>query len=377
MSLFLILLAAGESKRFGSKVPKPFHRINRKVLLEHTLSAFDFHTEIKKTVIVYNKKHKKLFNKLKLKKVVKVIGGKTRQESTFKALKKIKRMNCSKVLIHDAARPNPSKTLINNLIKKLKKNHAVAPVIKINDAVKRVNKNIIFKNIQRNSLRSSQTPQGFTYKKIYEKHKKIKKQFDDDVALFIYDNEKVVNINGSKTNIKITNKEDLDIFAALKKGKNYSGIGYDIHRLIKGKKIYLGGIKIPFDKKLDGHSDADPVLHALIDSLLGSCRLGDIGKLFSNKNKKYKNIRSTILLKKVINLIKSKNYLINNIDINIIAQKPKIRKYSKKMIYKISKICEVNPKQINIKGKTTERLGSIGKGEAIAAEVIVSVTKND
>jgi len=286
-------------------------------------------------------------------------------------------MNCSKVLIHDAARPNPSKTLINNLIKKLKKNHAVAPVIKINDAVKRVNKNIIFKNIQRNSLRSSQTPQGFTYKKIYEKHKKIKKQFDDDVALFIYDNEKVVNINGSKTNIKITNKEDLDIFAALKKGKNYSGIGYDIHRLIKGKKIYLGGIKIPFDKKLDGHSDADPVLHALIDSLLGSCRLGDIGKLFSNKNKKYKNIRSTILLKKVINLIKSKNYLINNIDINIIAQKPKIRKYSKKMIYKISKICEVNPKQINIKGKTTERLGSIGKGEAIAAEVIVSVTKND
>jgi len=377
MSLFLILLAAGESKRFGSKVPKPFLRINRKVLLEHTLSAFDFHAEIKKTVIVYNKKHKKLFDKLKLKNVVKVTGGKTRQESTFKALKKIKRMNCSKVLIHDAARPNPSKTLINNLIKKLKKNHAVAPVIKINDAVKRVNENIIFKNIKRNSLRSSQTPQGFTYKKIYEKHKKIKEQFDDDVALFISDNEKVVTINGSNTNIKITTKEDLDIFFALKKGESYSGIGYDIHKLVKGKKIYLGGIKIPFHKKLDGHSDADPVLHALIDSLLGSCRLGDIGKLFSDKNKKYKNIRSTILLTKVINLIKSKDYKINNIDINIIAQKPKIKKYSKKMINKISKMCEVKPKQINIKGKTTERLGSIGKGEAIAAEAIVSVTKND
>ena len=105
--------------------------------------------------------------------------------------------------------------------------------------------------------------------------------------------------------------------------------------------------------------------------------MGDIGKLFSDKNKKYKNIRSTILLKKVIRLIKSKNFTINNIDMIIIAQKPKIKKYSKKMIITISKLCEINPNQINIKGKTTEKLGLIGKGKAIASEVIVSVTKND
>ena len=111
--------------------------------------------------------------------------------------------------------------------------------------------------------------------------------------------------------------------------------------------------------------------------MLGACRLGDIGKLFSNKNKKYKNIRSTILLKKVIVLIKSKNFSINNIDINIIAQKPKIEKYSKKMIKKISKICQINPNQINIKGKSTEKLGLIGKEKAIASEVITTVTKND
>ena len=126
-----------------------------------------------------------------------------------------------------------------------------------------------------------------------------------------------------------------------------------------------------------GYSDADPVLHSLIDSLLGACRLGDIGKLFSNKNKKYKNIRSTILLKKVIRLIKSENFLINNIDINIITQKPKIKKYSKKMMLNISKLCEINSNQINIKGKTTEKLGLIGKGKAIASETITSVTKND
>ena len=163
----------------------------------------------------------------------------------------------------------------------------------------------------------------------------------------------------------------------MKKGKTYSGIGFDIHRLVKGRKLYLGGIKIPFPLGLKGHSDADPVLHALIDSLLGASKLGDIGKLFSNKNKKYKNIRSTILLKKVVKLIKSKNFSINNIDINIIAQKPKIKKYSNKMTQTISKLCGINSNQINIKGKTTEKLGLIGKGKAIASEVLTSVIKYD
>jgi 2-C-methyl-D-erythritol 4-phosphate cytidylyltransferase/2-C-methyl-D-erythritol 2,4-cyclodiphosphate synthase len=378
MSIFLILLAAGESKRLKSSVPKPYITVNKKKLLEHALNSFRNFRAIKKTVIVYNKKHKKHLNKLNLKNILKITGGKTRQESTFGALNKIKKMNCKKVLIHDAARPFPSKKIINEIIKKLRTNHAVIPIIKVNDATKRVKKKIIFKNIKRNSLRFSQTPQGFTFKKIYEKHKKnINTLFDDDSALFTDDGEKVVSINGSKTNLKITDKEDLDIFKSLTKGKNYSGIGFDVHRLVIGKKLYLGGIKIPFVLGLKGHSDADPVLHALIDSLLGACRLGDIGKLFSDKNNKYKNIRSTFLLRKIIELIKSKNFSINNIDINIIAQKPKVKKYSKKMIQKISSLCEINPNEINIKGKTTEKLGLIGKGNAIASEVITSVTKHD
>ena len=378
MSLFLIILAAGDSKRLESNTPKPFHIVNNMTLLEHSFNAFKDFDEIKKTIIVYNKKHKKHLDKLNLKNTLKVMGGKTRQESTFKALKRIKKMNCKKILIHDSARSAPSKDLINKIIYNLKKNHAVIPVIKINDATKLVKKNIIFKNIDRSSLRFSQTPQGFTYKKIYEKHiKNINTSFEDDSALFTKDEEKVVTITGSIKNLKITDKEDLNIFKSLKKGKTYSGIGFDIHRLVKGRKLYLGGIKIPFALGLLGHSDADPVLHALIDSLLGACKLGDIGKLFSNKNKKYKNIRSTILLRKVIELIKSKNFSINNIDINVIAQKPKIKKYAKKMIDTISKICEINPNQINIKGKTTEKLGLIGKEKAIASEVIASVMKYD
>jgi len=194
MSLFLILLAAGDSTRLKSKIPKPFHIVNDKTLLEHSFNAFKDLHKIKRTVIVYNKKHKKYLNKLNLKRTLKIIGGKTRQESTFIALKKIKKMNCKKVLIHDSARPNPSKDLINKIIYNLVNNHAVVPVIKINDATKRVEKNVIFKNIQRNSLRFSQTPQGFTFRKIYEKHKKnINASFDDDSALFTEDQRKSSN----------------------------------------------------------------------------------------------------------------------------------------------------------------------------------------
>ena len=377
MSLFLILLAAGDSTRLKSNVPKPYLLVNNKTLLEYAINSFKNFHKIKKMVIVYNKKHKKYLDKLKLKNTIKIIGGENRQESTFIALQKIRKMECNKVLIHDVARPNTSKMLINEIINNLKNNHAVLPIIKINDATKRVKKNVIFKNIERDGLRFSQTPQGFTFRKIYEKHKKyIKESFDDDSALFTKDEEKVVTITGSKKNLKITDKEDLNIFKSLKREKTYFGIGFDVHRLVKGRKLYLGGVKIPFALGLQGHSDADPVLHALIDSLLGACKLGDIGQLFSNKNKKYKNIRSTILLKKVIKLIKSKNFLINNIDINVIAQKPKIKKYSKKMIQTISKLCEINPSQINIKGKTTEKLGLIGQETAIASEVIASVTND-
>ena len=260
----------------------------------------------------------------------------------------------------------------------MKFNNAVIPAIKVKDSIKLRNQMGYFLNINRNNLFITQTPQGFKYRNILKLHKKnIDMNITDDASLFIRDKRKIHIIKGEEQNFKITNNQDLELFRNLNKRRIYYGIGFDIHRLTRGRKLYLGGIKIPFALGLKGHSDADPVLHALIDSLLGACRLGDIGKLFSEKNKKYKNTRSTILLKKVIELIKSENFSINNVDINIIAQKPKIKKYSKKMIKTICKICKINLNQINIKGKTTEKLGLIGKGKAIASEVIASVTKND
>jgi len=377
MSNIFIILAGGINKRLNSKIPKPYIKINNKELLQYSIDAANSVKDINKILIIYNKKHLKFLKDKKFNKFIKIIGGKNRAESAYNALKKIKKYNCKNILIHDAARPNISAALIKKTLLSLKKNRTAIPSIKINDSTKIKRKSSI-ENMDRNKLYITQTPQGFRFKDIYNLNLKFfDKNISDDSSLYI-DNQKKINlIKGDEDNFKITSNNDLVLFRKIKKQKNNFGIGYDIHRLEFGRNLYLGGLLIPFHSGLKGHSDADPVLHAIIDSLLGACRLGDIGKLFSNKNKKYKNIRSTILLKKVIGLIKSKNFSINNIDINIIAQKPKINKYSKKMIQTISKLCEINPDQINIKGKTTEKLGLIGKGKAIASEVIASVIKYD
>ena len=174
----------------------------------------------------------------------------------------------------------------------------------------------------------------------------------------IDNNKKIKFINGEKRNFKIT-------------------IGFDVHRLVKGRKLFLGGLNIPSAFGTLGHSDGDPVLHAIIDSVLGACQMGDIGEKFSDKNNKFKNINSTYLMKKVIKEIRIKNYEINNLDINIITQTPKLKKFKNKLIDNISRICGVSREKINIKAKTTEKLGVIGKEKAIATEVIASVIKYD
>jgi 2-C-methyl-D-erythritol 4-phosphate cytidylyltransferase/2-C-methyl-D-erythritol 2,4-cyclodiphosphate synthase len=316
-----------------------------------------------------NKKHKKFIRNAKLKNIRIISGGKNRSESSFKALKSIKNSKISKVFIHDAARPNFSLKLIFSLLENLKNNKCVVPVLKTSNSVKLKEKNKL-KNIDRNKIYLTQTPQAFHYKTLLNLQKRTTSKITDDANLFIEANKKVKFINGEINNYKITRKSDV----VDKKNLKY-GIGFDVHRLIPKKKLYLGGVKIPSSLGTLGHSDGDPVLHAVTDSILGACKMGDIGEKFSNKNKKYKNIRSTILLKKIVEQIKSKNYIINNIDINIITQKPKISNFKNKMIQSISKICEILPGQINIKGKTTEKLGLIGKEKAIACEVITSVIK--
>ncbi|MDC0426823.1 2-C-methyl-D-erythritol 2,4-cyclodiphosphate synthase [Pelagibacteraceae bacterium] len=377
MRFSFILLAGGNSDRFKSNLPKPYHKIGKKTLLELSVSKIKQFREFKKIIIVCNKKHLKFLKQIKLKNVTIINGGKTRQQSTYNALKYLQKVrDTNKVLIHDAARPNFSLNLIKKILIESKKNNVVIPALKLQDALKEKNKKKRFINLKRDNFFMTQTPQSYNFKKIFNLHKKNKDQYrDDDLSLL--KNDKIKIISGEKRNFKITDKSDFALLKDLYKSNLKVGIGFDVHRLIKGKKLFLGGIKIPSPLGTLGHSDGDPVLHAIIDAVLGACQMGDIGEMFSDKNKIFKNIRSTILIGKVINKIKNKNYEINNLDVNIITEAPKLKKFKNKIVKNIAKLCKISKDKINIKAKTTEKLGVIGREKAIATEVILSVNKYD
>tara|TARA_B100000686_G_scaffold32985_1_gene34500 strand:+ start:1026 stop:2171 length:1146 start_codon:yes stop_codon:yes gene_type:complete len=381
MSFCLIILAGGNSHRFGSNIGKPYQKIGAKSLVEININKARLFKQIKKIVLVYNKKDSKRVKSLNLKNVKLILGGKNRQQSTFNALKHLNNSKrISKVLIHDVARPNFSLKLFSSIIKNMKNARAVVPKIRIQDAVKQKfdsskNEYIIGKN--RDNLFLTQTPQAFNLKEVYYLHKtNTAKYKDDDISLYM-DLNRVKFIEGEKNNFKITDQSDFQNLKKIYKSKQSFGIGFDVHRLVPKRKLYLAGLKIKSPLGTLGHSDGDPVLHSITDAILGACKMGDIGQIFSDKNKKFKNIRSTILLQQIMKKIKVKGYFVNNIDLNIITQTPKIKKYKNKMIESISKLCEISKNQINIKGKTTEKLGVIGKEKAIACEVIISVIQYD
>ena len=380
MSFCLIILAGGNSHRFGSKIGKPYQKLGGKSLIEINVNKARQFKQIKKIVVVFNKKDSKKVRSLKLKDIKLINGGNSRRESTLNALKYlVKQRGINKVLIHDVARPNFSLKLFSSIIK-MKTARAVVPKIKVQDAIKQIidsSKNEYIVSKKRDSLFLTQTPQAFDLKEIYYLHKNNSKKYkDDDISLYM-DLNKVKFIEGEKNNFKITEKSDLENLKNIYRNKQSVGIGFDVHRLVPKRKLYLAGLKIKSTLGTLGHSDGDPILHSVTDAILGACKMGDIGQMFSDKSRRFKNIRSTILLRKVVEQIKSKGYYINNIDINVITQTPKIKNYKNKMINNIADLCDISKNQINIKGKTTEKLGVIGKEKAIACEVITSVIKYD
>ena len=381
MSFSLIILAGGNRHRFKSNIGKPYQKIAGNSLIEININKARNFTQIKKVVLVYNKKDSKRLSSLNLKNIKFIVGGKTRQQSTLNALKYlINQKGINKVLIHDVARPNFSTKLLRSIIKNMRNAKAVVPKIRIQDAIKQIidssNEEYIVSK-KRDNLFLTQTPQGFNLKEIYQLHKANSGRYkDDDISLYM-DLNKVKFIDGEKSNFKITDQSDFENLKSIYKSKQSVGIGFDVHRLVIGRKLFLAGLKIKSKLGTLGHSDGDPVLHSVTDAILGACKMGDIGQMFSDKSKRFKNIRSTILLNHVIERINSKGFFINNIDINIISQTPRIKSLKYKMISNISKLCKISEDQVNIKGKTTEKLGVIGKERAIACEVICSVIKYD
>ena len=375
MRFSFILLAAGNSNRFKSYLPKPYHKIGDKSLIELSINKIKKFKEINKILIVCNKKHKKFLLKINLKNIIIIGGGKNRQQSTLNALNYLKKNKINnKVLIHDAARPNFSLNLIKKILTESKKNNVVVPYLHIQDALKEKKGKKYFFNLNRDEFFLTQTPQCFNFKEILNLHKKNKDKYNDD-DLSLINNNKIKLIKGEKRNFKITKKYDYEMLKDLHESNLKVGIGFDVHRLVKNRKLFLGGARIPSPLGTLGHSDGDSVLHAIIDALLGACQMGDIGEKFSDKDKKFKNISSSHLMIKVMEQTRAKNYEINNLDINIITETPKLKKFKNKIINNISKLCGISKEKINVKAKTTEKLGVIGREKAIAAEVIVSVIK--
>ena len=368
MNNYFVILAAGKSKRFDKKIAKQFYKYKNKEIIDHSVQKSLDSNLFKKILVVTNN-----INHLKKKKYPKIVsvikGGKERSDSSLIALKYLKKYKPRNVFIHDAARPNFSIKLLKNLTKNLKANKAVIPVIPSRDSIKYKIKNQIF-NLNKKKSFLAQTPQAFRFKDLYKLAIKEKNKVSDEASFYLNQNLKVKFIKGENQNIKITYLDDT------KTSKTYYGIGFDIHKLIKNKKLFLGGIKIPFHSGLKGHSDGDVILHAIIDAILGATRRKDIGTYFPN-TKKFMNIRSPKMLKPIIENLHKSNFSINNLDINLICEKPKVSKYRNKIINSLSKLVNLDKDQINLKGKTVEKLGLIGKEKAIACEVIVSIFKND
>ena len=369
MNNYFVILAAGKSKRFHNKIAKQFYDYKNKEIIDHSIEKSLNSKLFKKIIIVTNNLNH--LKKKKLPKIVKIIkGGKERSDSSLIALKYLKKFKPTNVLIHDAARPNFSVKLLKNLIHKLKKNRAVIPYIYSNDSIKYKSQNQLF-NLNRDKALLTQTPQAFKFKDLYNLSSKQITKVNDEATLFIENDYKIAFIKGELKNNKITYPDDIKI------SKVSFGIGFDIHRLVKNKKLYLGGTKIPFHSGLQGHSDGDVILHAIIDAILGAIQKKDIGTYFPSNKNKFKNIRSPKMLKPIIENLYENNFSINNLDINLICQKPKVSTYRNRIINSLSNLMNLDKNKINLKGKTVEKLGLIGKEKAIACEVLISIKKYD
>ncbi len=292
------------------------------------------------------------------------------------------------VLIHDAARPFVSRRVIDAVTEAAARTGAAIPAVALKDTVRQTTlpeecsdiRQAFAENLdlmesltlRRGSLCSVQTPQGFSagilrraYKKAYEDGF----SGTDDASIVERLGISITIIEGDYANYKITTKEDL-------KTEMRIGSGYDVHRLVEERPLFLCGVEIPHDRGLLGHSDADVALHALMDALLGAAALGDIGKHFPDTDERYKGISSMRLLEEVRGMLEKEGYFLGNADITIIAQKPKIASYIPQMRKVIAETLKTEANKINIKGTTTEKLGFVGREEGIAAEAVCVLYRN-
>ncbi len=380
----LIVLAAGSGSRVGAKINKMYLPIGGKPLLLYTLEQVLKADCIDEIIVAVAETDMELFDNY-IKKdlfnipIKSVIGGMSRQESVKNALKKVS-PESERIFIHDGARPYINPEDIQKINEALDEVVGAVLVSEVTDTVKIRDGTGKIRTHPREEVFLAQTPQGF--------HKEILSQMynvSDEVLLACTDDSQLLERMGISprlvpaqyANKKITTKDDYESFIQyiLRDGIVRVGIGYDIHRFADKRKLMLGGIQIPWDKGLLGHSDADVVAHALADALLGAAGKNDIGTYFPDTDITWKDLSGTLLLKKVRDILAECQCIISNIDITVIAEKPKLKNFILQMKKQLSEALCVPENYIGIKATTNEGMDAIGEEKGIAAFAIVSITE--
>lgn len=380
--IYSICLAGGSGTRMDASTPKVLLPINNIPALCHSLLRFEKSPFIDEILLVCPKgevkKYEQAIHGYNITKLTKIVeGGKDRSHSVYSGLNAISTTD-GYVLIHDGARPMVTERCIQLVIDKCKihKNAiAASPVV---NTLKKVKDTKILSTVNRDELWEVYTPQGFEYnliKKAYDYVIKNNLSITDDASALEAIGEKAYVVDIGYRDFKLTTPDDIELVEKLlMKNQNLRmGLGFDVHRFADNCKLILGGIEIPYEKGLLGHSDADVLVHAIMDGILGAAGLPDIGQLFPDTSLEFKDIYSIKLLEKVMTKVINLGFVVNNIDAVVACELPKISPYRSQMIECISDalMCEEN--QINIKGTTTEKLGFEGRGEGISARCIVSL----
>ncbi len=381
-----LIVAAGESRRAGGDTPKQYQMLGDKSLLRRTAQTFLQHPGISGVRVVIHPAHKSYYEEHTrgLDLMTAVTGGNTRQESVKQGLLSLAENPPDYVLIHDAARPNISHELITQTLTALGSAAAVIPALPVIDTLKHVEDDRIVGTIERKKLFRAQTPQGFHYAAILEAHKQCTDyDYTDDAMVAENAGLEVKIMPGSEHNYKITTAEDMRDAQTLLmyQYETRVGFGIDAHRLVPHENntipakrvVMLCGVGVPFEFEMEGHSDADVGLHAIVDALLGAIGEGDIGTHFPATDPRWRGMTSSRFVLHAYQLLKQKQGRLVHVDVTLICERPHIGPHREQMIKSIAELFDIDATRISVKATTTEKMGFTGRGEGIMAQAVVTV----
>ncbi|MEP4380675.1 MAG: bifunctional 2-C-methyl-D-erythritol 4-phosphate cytidylyltransferase/2-C-methyl-D-erythritol 2,4-cyclodiphosphate synthase [Alphaproteobacteria bacterium] len=376
-----LIVAAGRGARMSGDLPKQYQHLHGRPILRHVLEAFAAHPAIDRVHTVIHRDDDARFADASrgLDLGSSVVGGETRQESVRNGLQSLAGGTPpARVLIHDGARPLTSHALIERVIGALENADGAVPALPLTDTIKRVEDDTIIDTVDRSGLFRAQTPQGFGFQALLTAHERAAgdTSFTDDAAIAEAAGLRVAVVAGEECNIKITHDDDLARAAAWLQGTRETrvGSGFDVHAFGPGENVRLGGVDIPHDRALAGHSDADVALHALTDAILGAIGDGDIGSHFPPSDPQWRGADSSRFLAHAAGLLQQRRGALVHIDMTIICEAPRIGPHRDAMRARIAEILEVDVGRISVKATTTEGLGFTGRGEGIAAQASVTAT---